>query len=271
MDRRLPFMLLLGWLLLSAAWTAVAQGPDVDISAKRTFPITPMQAENQDIVIEVWSDFVCPFCYIGKRNLEQALAGFAHVERVQVVHRCYQLDPGAAPAPGADVYATLAVSKGISVEESRLLHAQVTERARASGLDFDFDRAVPVNTGRSHRWMVAARGTGRESALAEAIFRAYFTEGRDIGDVTELRALEEEAGWQGADLDALQARAEGEDPAALDRTVALDMEAAWRGQVRGVPHYRFSATGQTVRGAQPPQAFLEALNEAARAVEAGPR
>lgn len=265
------FRLLLWSGFLSAAAAALAQGPEVDISANRTLPITPMQTANQDIVIEVWSDFVCPFCYIGKRNLEQALAGFAHAERVQVIHRCYQLDPEAAPAPGADVYATLAVSKGISVEESRLLHAQVTERARASGLSFDFDRAVPVNTGRAHRWMVAARGTGRESALAEAIFRAYFTEGRDIGDVTELRALAEEAGWQGADLDALQARAEGEDPAALDRTVALEMEAAWRGQVRGVPHYRFSATGQTVRGAQPPQAFLEALNEAARAVEAGPR
>ena len=217
---------------------------------------------NEKVKIEVWSDFVCPFCYIGKRNFETALGQWGEADQVEWIHRSYQLQPDAAPLPGTDVYTYLAQAKGITVEDSRNMHASVAQRAAMVGLDFRFDDAVAVNTARAHRWMVASRGTGRESALAERIFRAYFTEGQDIGDAAVLRALAEEVGYTGEALAALEAGAEGAGRPAAEEAVERDMQAAYAAGVRGVPHFRVVSTGRVISGAQPPSVFFSALQEA---------
>ncbi|MEY5043830.1 MAG: hypothetical protein RJA19_1057, partial [Bacteroidota bacterium] len=118
-----------GWGLGSFLLSEEAHGQSVPIATEVTM--------NNKVKIEVWSDFVCPFCYIGKRNLEAAAAQWGEGE-VEWIYRSYQLQPDAAPAPGTDVYTYLAEAKGISVEESRAMHASVAQRARAVGLDFRF-------------------------------------------------------------------------------------------------------------------------------------
>lgn len=243
-----------GWGLGSFLLSEEAHGQSVPIATEVTM--------NNKVKIEVWSDFVCPFCYIGKRNLEAAAAQWGEGE-VEWIYRSYQLQPDAAPAPGTDVYTYLAEAKGISEEESRAMHASVAQRARSVGLDFRFDDAVAANTARAHRWMAAARGTGRETALAEHILKAYFTEGRDIGDEAVLRALAEEVGFAGEALAALEAGAEGAGRAEAEQAVERDIQAAYAAGVRGVPHFRVVSTGRVISGAQPPSVFLSALQEAA--------
>src|SRR5687767_2224054 len=116
--------------------------------------------------IEVWSDIMCPFCYIGKRHLEAALSAFPD-EQFEIEWKSFQLDPSIEPQPDKNVYEYLAERKGMSVEESRQMHAGVVARAAEVGLDYHFEKAVISNSLTAHRLIQLAKTKGLGDAMEE--------------------------------------------------------------------------------------------------------
>jgi predicted DsbA family dithiol-disulfide isomerase len=207
------------------------------------------------LTVEIWSDIVCPWCYIGKRRFEAALEAFDHRDEVTVMWRSFELDPAAPSAVEGTATERLAAKYGMSLERAEGLHKDMTERAAAEGLDFRFDLAKSANTFDAHRLIHLAATYGHQAAAKERLMRAYFTEGAAISDPETLIALMTEAG-----VDAAEAR----DVLSGDRfaeDVREDEQLAGQLGIQGVPFFvidrRFG-----VSGAQPPEALVEALERA---------
>src|ERR1051325_4388974 len=144
------------------------------------------------LTVEIWSDVVCPWCYIGKRRFEAAVAQFDG--DVEVVWRSFELDPG-APATREDSAAEHLASKyGMSVEQAEASHAQMTELAAQEGLEYHFEKARGGNSFDAHRLIHLAAAHGKQGEAQERVMRAYFTEGVAIGDREQLIALGDELG-----------------------------------------------------------------------------
>ncbi len=205
--------------------------------------------------IEIWSDFICPFCYIGKRKFEIALEKFPHREHVNVTWRSFELSPGVTPEPGQNVYDYLAGRKGQSREWAVQAHAHVTQLAKAVGLEYNFDKAVVANTFDAHRLSHLAAQHGVQDKMEERLFRAYFTEGKNIGDHETLVKLGTEAGLDPAEIHTLL---NGE---TFAEAVRKDEEEAQQLGARGVPFF-VMARKYGVSGAQDPDVFLETLGKA---------
>ena len=207
------------------------------------------------IRIEVWSDIVCPFCYIGKRNLEAALRSFGHRDQVQVVWRSFELDPQARGDTGLSLDELLARKYGRSVEWAAHMHEEMTERAKAAGLEYRFDRVIPANSFDAHRLTHLADIHGKREQAAERLFRGYYTLGENIGDRGTLVRIATEIG-----LDADEARAtlSGERFAA---EVRRDEAEAGELGVNAVPFFHFNRM-YAISGAQPVEVFQRALQAA---------
>jgi len=203
--------------------------------------------------VEIWSDVVCPWCFVGKRRFEQALEQFEHAGDVEVVWRSFQLDPGAAPAGGLTASENLARKYGMSVAQAAARHAQMEELGRREGLDFHFDRARPGNTTDAHRLIQAAREQGRADAVEERLMRGYFAEGMDLADREVLARAAEEAGLTGARAAFTEDRFAEAVQADLARAAALGLH--------GVPAFVIGGK-YLVSGAQHPDRILEALRRA---------
>jgi predicted DsbA family dithiol-disulfide isomerase len=204
--------------------------------------------------VEIWSDVVCPWCYIGKRRFEAAVEAFDG--DVEVVWRSFELDPGAPKVPPYPLDEMLARKYGMDVSRARQMMAQVTDAARAEGLDFDFDSAQSGNTFDAHRLIHFAKEHDRGEAMKERLLRAYFVEGKAIHDHEVLAHLAAEVG-----LDRDAARAALED-GSFGGEVRQDEAQAMEIGVRGVPF--FVVEGRYgVSGAQTPDVFLEVLQKAA--------
>lgn len=139
--------------------------------------------------IEIWSDVVCPFCYIGKRKLEAALAQLPERDRVEVVWRSFQLGPATRTDPTRNAIQNLTEKKGWTLEATRQAVADVASRAQAVGLTFDYERTKVANTFDAHRLAHYAAGLGKADEIVEALFRAYFVDGGNVGDPDALTAL----------------------------------------------------------------------------------
>ena len=157
--------------------------------------------------IEIWSDVVCPWCYIGKRRLEHALGEFEHADEVDVVWRAFELDPHAPSRRQGDYADRLAQKYGMSREQAVAANERLTAAGAAEGLAFHFDKAQPGNTFDAHRLLHHARssGSGLQDALKERLLVAYFTEGEAIGDRDTLVRLAVEAGLDGEECRAVLA------------------------------------------------------------------
>ncbi len=129
--------------------------------------------------VEIWSDVICPWCYIGKRRFERALESFEHRDDVEVVWRSFELDPSAAAEPQPQVE-RLATKYGVSREEAEQMNARVTGLAAELGLEYHMDKALSGNTFDAHRMIHLAATLGHQAAAQERLMRAYFTEGEDI-------------------------------------------------------------------------------------------
>jgi predicted DsbA family dithiol-disulfide isomerase len=212
------------------------------------------------LALEIWSDVVCPWCYVGKRRLEAALRRLPDGDDVQVRWRSFQLDPEAPPARDLPSDEHLAAKYGMSVEDARGLNAQMTALAAGEGLEYHLDRTRGGNTFDAHRLIHLGAARGIQDAIKERLMRGYFTEGAAVGDHETLVRLGADAG-----LDPEEARATLESDAFAD-DVRVDEELARRMGIRGVPYFvlnrRFG-----VSGAQPAeilaQAFERARQEAA--------
>ena len=144
--------------------------------------------------VEIWSDIACPWCYIGKRRFETALADFEHADEVRVTWRSFELDPSAPVQQPGDRAERLAEKYGITPERAREMEQHVTDMAAGEGLDFRFDIARSGNTFAAHRLVHLAREHGLQDAMKERLLRANFTEGRLVSDPEELVALAVEVG-----------------------------------------------------------------------------
>jgi predicted DsbA family dithiol-disulfide isomerase len=217
------------------------------------------------VQVEIWSDVVCPWCHIGKRRLEAALARFPHRDQVRVRWRSFELDPTAPSAAatdgpaGEDEYARrLAQKYGTALADARRMIDTMTATAAAEGLDLRFDRAVRANTFDAHQVLHLAAERGVQDAVKERLLRGYFTEGEAVGDPRVLVRLAAEAG-----LDAEETRAalDGQVYAAAVRS---DQAEATALGVRGVPFFVVDRA-YGVSGAAPPEQLLDVLSTAWRA------
>ena len=201
--------------------------------------------------IEIWSDIMCPFCYIGKRHLEEALAEFPDLA-VQIEWKSFQLDPSITPQPGKNVYAYLAERKGMSLAESRSMHKTVSDTAAVVGLRYDFDNAIIANSLRAHQLIQLAKTKGQSDVMEEVFFSAYFCEGEDLNDDNALMRLAIKAGLN--PLDIRETLAENSFSAAINN----DIYEAQQIGVRGVPFFVFDRK-YAISGAQPVATFIETI------------
>jgi predicted DsbA family dithiol-disulfide isomerase len=204
--------------------------------------------------LEVWSDVVCPWCYIGEHRLARALDRSPHGADVEVVWRPFQLDPRAPtePQPVRDAYAR----KFGGPDAAQQVIARITAVAEAEGLPIDLDRAQRANTFDAHRLMAWARPHGHQGALGAALFRAYFVDGAGVADRAVLADLAAEVGLPrtgAADLLASDA---------LVDEVRADLERARVLGITAVPSFEFPG-GFVLPGAQEPEVFERILDRLA--------
>ncbi|MCP8969623.1 DsbA family oxidoreductase [Ectobacillus ponti] len=204
--------------------------------------------------IEIWSDFACPFCYIGKRRLEGALQAFPQRDKVEVVYRSFELDPSMARDVGMDMYEILANKYGGGREQAKGMCDNMAEQAKTVGLDFRFDTLIPTNTFDAHRLSHLAAAHGKMGEMTERLLHAYFTESKHLGDHAVLADLAAEAGLDREEAVAVLA---GD---AYSDEVHADEDFGQQLGIRGVPFFVFNQK-YAVSGAQPTEVFAEVLQK----------
>lgn len=197
---------------------------------------------------------MCPFCYIGKRRFEQAMAGFRQSDRVVVEWHSFQLDPDIQPDHGKNLYEYLSERKGISLQESVDMHRYVTQMAKDAGLEYHFDKAIVANSFDAHRLIQFAKTKGLGDEAEERLFFAYFTEGKDFSDHEVLTELGLNMG-----LTTDQVKTALKDDLYAYRVKQDIAEAAHLG-IRGVPFFVFNRK-YAVSGAQPVETFMQVLQQ----------
>jgi predicted DsbA family dithiol-disulfide isomerase len=204
------------------------------------------------VKVEIWSDVVCPWCYIGKRRFEKALDQFDHRGDIEVEFRSFELNPSAPTDQQGSLEEALARKYGLSLEQARAMNARVVEAAAGEGLEYRFDIAKRSNTFDAHRMIHLAAAEGMQSAMKERLMAAYFMEGRAIGDRDTLVELAAEVG-----IDAERARATLDSEEFADEVRADEREAGELG-ITGVPFFVINRR-YAISGAQPPELLLKAL------------
>ncbi len=205
--------------------------------------------------IEIWSDIMCPFCYIGKKHLETALKRFNDAAAIDVEWKSYQLDPYIPRNPEyKNTYAYLAASKGMGYDEAKQMTAGVTQAAANAGLTLDFERAVVANSFDAHRLVHLAQTKGQANTVKEGLFRAHFVEGKDVNSREILVAVGTAAGLAEAEINAVL------DSDRYGDEVTKDIREAHDIGVRGVPFFVFNRK-YAVSGAQPAEVLLQTLDK----------
>jgi predicted DsbA family dithiol-disulfide isomerase len=204
--------------------------------------------------VEIWSDVRCPFCYIGKRKFEAALAQFPNKEHVDITWKSFQLDPALKTQQGVNIYDYFAAAKGIPREEAEQMFSHVTQVAQEVGLNFNLQESVVANSFHAHRLIQYAKYKGLGDEVEEELFRAHFLEAKNIDDLEVLRETGEKIGLDPAELKEVL------DSNAFADEVELDQLAAQQLGIRGVPFFVFEGK-YGVSGAQPPEVFLETLDK----------
>jgi predicted DsbA family dithiol-disulfide isomerase len=203
--------------------------------------------------IDIWSDYACPFCYIGKRRLEHALSQFPDRDKVEVVFRSFQLDPNARTDETRDIHDILASKYGMTRDKAKAMNGQLAEQAQGVGLEFNFDTIQSTNTFDGHRLSHYAAAEGKAAPMTERLLRAYFTDSLNLGDRKVLAELAAEVG-----LDQNEAAAMLESDAYRDQ-VNADIAEGGRLNITGVPFFVFN-NKYAVSGAQPGPVFTEVLD-----------
>jgi predicted DsbA family dithiol-disulfide isomerase len=205
--------------------------------------------------IEIWSDVICPWCYIGKRNFENALVDFPNKDKVEVVWRSFELDPESPRQLPGTLEEMLAQKYHVSQQEAAAMNARVTEVAKVAGLDYQLAKARPGNTFDAHRLLHFAASRQLGDKATERLMHAYFSEALPVGDRAALALLAPQFGI--AEKEVLEML---ESDAYADEVRADEARAANFG-IKGVPFFVFDEkTG--ISGAQPVEAFADALQQA---------
>ncbi|MGA0560580.1 DsbA family oxidoreductase [Larkinella sp. VNQ87] len=204
--------------------------------------------------VEIWSDVMCPFCYIGKRKFEAALAQFPQKDSIEIVWKSFQLNPSQVTDPDKSVTEYLAEVKGWTLGYARQMNDYVTNMAKEVGLDYDFDKAVVANSFDAHRLVQLAKKYDQGDALEERLFKAYFTEGLNTADHETLLQLGTDIGLPAEEVRQVLTSS------AYTTEVKRDIQEARQIGVTGVPFFVFNQK-YAVSGAQAPETFLGALHK----------
>jgi len=204
--------------------------------------------------VEIWSDVMCPFCYIGKRKFESALNSFAQKDSVEVVWHSFQLNPNLRDEQGKDAYTYLAEIKGQTLEWSIKVHNSLAQSAKSLGLDYNFEKAKIANSFDAHRVIQLAKKYNLTDEVEERFFKAYFTDGELISDHATLIRLATEAGLSKEEVsNVLQTNQYAED-------VKKDGIEARQLGANGVPFFVMDRK-YAVSGAQDTSVFAETLQK----------
>jgi predicted DsbA family dithiol-disulfide isomerase len=217
--------------------------------------MVPLNEYGGAVRVDIWSDVVCPWCYIGKRRLERALADFEHADEVEVQWRSFELDPRAPAVREGDPAARLARKYGLSIDQAREANQRLTALAAAEGLAYRLEAVHSGNSFNAHRLIHLGGQRGLQDQVKERFFAAYFCEGQPIGDADVLLSQAIAAGLDGAEVkDVLDG------DAYADAVRADEAEAAAR-EITGVPY--FLVDGRfAIPGAQEPDTMLAILRRA---------
>ncbi|MDB5240204.1 MAG: disulfide bond formation protein DsbA [Spirosoma sp.] len=211
--------------------------------------------ETPSMQVEIWSDVMCPFCYIGKRKFEAALAQFSNRDKVDVIWRSFQLDPNQETISDKPIQQYLAERKGMTLLQAQQMTDQVTAVAKQVGLTFRFDKAVTANSFDAHRFSHLAKQHGYQDEAEEKLFAAYFTEGKNTADRHTLAQLGAAIGLDAQEVEAVLQTDQFAD------AVQADCHEAQQLGVQGVPFFVFNRH-YAVSGAQESGTFLEVLQTA---------
>lgn len=207
------------------------------------------------MTIEIWSDVVCPYCYIGKREFENALARFPHKDEVEVEWKSFELDPSAPKRSEHDIYGMLVSKYGGTRDDAQARVHGVVERAKTVGLEYQMDKAIIGNSFDAHRLIQLAKTKGKGAEAEERLFKAYFMEGEHIADHATLVRLAQEIGLEVQEVETMLASTR------LAQEVRADEREAQQLGVRGVPFFVIDRKWG-VSGAQASDHFLGALEQA---------
>lgn len=202
--------------------------------------------------IEIWSDYSCPFCYIGERKLALALEKTGMKEEVEIVFHSFELDPNAKKSYDESIYQLIAKKYGMSIEQAIAANNNIINAAKAVGLAFNFDKLQPTNTFDAHRLSHYAKDQGKFKAYTEAVMKSYFTDSLNISDFGVLTAIAGEVG-----LDRAEALRILESSAFTDE-VRQDEDNAHSRQINGVPYFLFNGK-ESISGAQAVDTFVAVI------------
>lgn len=248
MNVKMRFLILL-FASLAIGFNVAAQN-----KLKNTTKLKTMNSKENVMKIEVWSDVMCPFCYIGKRKFEHALAKFPKKEKVKLVWKSYQLDPSITANDSKDYVKHLQQKKGWSDKQTKDILDNVTQMAAGVGLDYHFEKAVVANSFKAHRFAHYAGKFGLQDTAEEALFIAHFIEGKDISDDESLADMGQAIGLDRQDVLRFLATEE------MTEAVKNDIAEAEQIGVTGVPFFVFDRK-YAISGAQDESVFLNTLEK----------
>ncbi|MEO9070950.1 MAG: DsbA family oxidoreductase [Ginsengibacter sp.] len=204
--------------------------------------------------INIWSDVRCPFCYIGKRKFEMALEKFPHKDKVKVVWQSFELDPNMQTNTGISAIEHLSEAKGISKSQAEGMEEHVSTIAKEVGLDFNSKNTIVANSFNAHRLIQLAKTKGLDNEVEEALFKAYFVEGKNIDDKETLLKTGVSIGLDESEVNEIFSSD------AFTKEVRQDEMQAQSIGINGVPFFVLN-NKYAVSGAQSPDTFLEVLEQ----------
>jgi predicted DsbA family dithiol-disulfide isomerase len=208
---------------------------------------------SENFVIDIWSDVVCPFCYLGTRQLAEALVRFEHRDGVVLRHRAFELDPRAQLAYDRPLAELVAAKYAIPVSQVHTMHERLVSNAEALDMTWSLDSAQPTNTFDAHRVIALASSQGLGDEMSERLFRAYFSEGELVSDHARLSEMARQVGV--SDVDELWTSDSYADVVRADEAVANELG------ITGVPSMLMDSKFM-VSGAQGPDQILDVLQRA---------
>lgn len=207
---------------------------------------------NHTLNIQIWSDIMCPFCYIGKRRIEEALQNFKHKDSVAIEWKSFQLDANFIAEPDDNIIDHLAEKYRKDTDWAQTMIDNMTQNAKNAGLDFHFEKAILANSFHAHRLLHLAKKYNLANELEELLFKAYLTDGKNVNDLDTLSKLGKEVG---IDSEEIKQVLESNEYA---KEVQQDIEQAQAIGVQGVPFFVFD-NKYAISGAQPATTFLQTL------------
>jgi protein disulfide-isomerase len=204
--------------------------------------------------VQIWSDIMCPYCYIGKRRIEGALAQFPHAANVEIEWKSFQLDASFIASEDDNMVEHLAEKYRKDKEWAQEMMDSMTQNAKNSGLDFHFEKAIMANSFNAHRLLHLAKKHQLSDPLEELLFKAYLTDGKNINDLDTLTQLGIEAGLNKTEIEAVLHSDE------FAEAVKEDIQMAQNVGVQGVPFFVFD-NKYAVSGAQHVETFVKTLEK----------